>query len=81
MSLGKLKKRIVAQVCVLAGGGCVNEGDNMKQAPAGLNIGEAELYGLVEAPVRALDRHGVGLAEKNQLLALQAPMKRDVVTR
>ena len=80
VNIKRLKQKIVEQICFLTGGGCVYDNDDMKTVHAGLNITEREFYGLVEALVRALDGHSVGLREKNELLAILAPMKRDVVT-
>lgn len=77
----RLKQKISEQICALAGGPCVFDGDDMKTTHAGLPITEADFYGLVERLVAILDRHGVGAREKNELLALLAPMKRDVVTQ
>lgn len=81
IDLEKLNAKIVEQVCALAGGGCRYTGDNMKQVHAGLDITEQGFYALVAAMRAALDSNGVGEREKNELLRLLAPMKRDVVTR
>ncbi len=81
VNLEKLDAKIVEQVCALAGGGCVYGGEDMKAAHDGMNIGQREFYALVEALRTALDANGVGEREKNELLRLLAPMKRDVVSR
>jgi hemoglobin len=81
VNLKKLETKIVQQICALAGGGCTYTGDDMKLAHQGLHIGQREFYALVEALRVALDDNGVGEREKNELLRLLAPMKRDVVTR
>ena len=78
-NLRRVKQKLAEQLCQLAGGGCTYSGDSMRQVHAGHHIGEAEFYGLVEQLQRALRRHGVALRERNELLALLAPMKRDVV--
>jgi hemoglobin len=80
VNLKKLDAKIVEQICALTGGGCAYSGDDMKIAHKGLNISEREFYALVEALRTALDANGVGEREKNELLRLLAPMKRDVVT-
>jgi hemoglobin len=77
----RLKQKLSEQICALAGGPCIFDGDDMKTTHAGLPITEADFYRLVERLVAVLDRHGVAAREKNELLALLAPMKRDVVTR
>ena len=81
VNLQKLEAKIVTHVCVLADGGCHYTGDGMKLAHEGMNIGQREFYAMVEALRVALDANGVGEREKNELLRLLAPMKRDVVSR
>ena len=81
VNLQKLEAKIVQQVCSLAGGGCTYTGDEMKLAHQGLNIGQREFYAMVEALRVSLAGNGVGEREKNELLRLLAPMKRDVVSR
>jgi len=77
----KLNQKIVEQICALAGGGCRYTGDDMKKVHAGLDITEHGFYAMVAALRIALEANGVGEREKNELLRLLAPMKRDVVTR
>ena len=77
--LKRIKEKLVEQICQLADGGCQYTGDPMRDVHAGHGISESEFYGLVEIlrdHMRALD---IGLRERNELLALLAPMKRDVV--
>jgi hemoglobin len=81
VNLKRLDAKIVELICALAGGGCVYSGDDMKLVHQGLNISEREFYALVEALRTALHANGVGEREKNELLRLLAPMKRDVVTK
>ena len=76
----RLEKLLEQQICQLAGGGCRYEGDSMKQSHAGLDITEAEFYGMVEHLRHVCDRQGIDQRSKNELLALLAPMKRDIVT-
>mgnify|MGYP001263683687 FL=1 len=77
----RLKQKIAEQICALAGGPVPFEGDDMKTTHAGLGITEEDFYRLVEHLVAILDRSGVGTREKNELLGLLAPLKRDVVTK
>ena len=81
VNLKNLKKRLVEQICQLAGGGCAYAGDDMKLVHKGLDINESEFNGLVEILRDALNKAGVSESAKNELLKLLAPMKRDVVTR
>jgi hemoglobin len=72
---------LIEQICSLSGGGCAYTGDSMRDVHAGLNIDQSEFYGLVESLREALQHHGVALRERNELLQILAPMKRDVVER
>lgn len=75
----RVKRLLVEQICQLAGGGCRYSGDPMREVHSGHQISESEFYGLVEILRESLRRHHVRLRERNELLALLAPMKRDVV--
>lgn len=81
INLKRLREKLNEQICNLARGPCQYTGDDMKQVHAGLDINEAEFYGLVEHTRTALDDNGIGDREKNELLKMLAPMKRDVVTK
>lgn len=79
VDMKRLQTKIVEHICALTNGGCAYTGDTMKQSHAGMNITEAEFYLMIKALRAALDRH-VGEREKNELLKILAPMKRDIVT-
>lgn len=80
VNLEKLAKKLTEHTCHITGGGCKYTGDDIKKVHAGLNLTEQDFYALVEALRTALDDNGVGEREKNELLRILAPMKRDVVT-
>jgi hemoglobin len=81
VDLARVKRLLAEQICELTGGGCQYTGDSMHDVHAGLGITEAEFYGLVTVLRTSMRRHGVGLRERNELLAILAPMKRAVVER
>lgn len=81
VNLGHLKHLLVEQICELTGGGCRYSGDSMRDVHAGLGITQAEFYGLVQVLKDSMRRHGIAIRERNELLAILAPMKRDVVER
>ncbi len=81
VNLDHVKKMLIEQLCSLTGGGCTYTGDSMRDVHAGLKIDQSEFYGLVESLRIALQHHGVALRERNELLEILAPMKRDVVER
>ena len=80
VKLANVKEKIVEQICSLAGGGCKYTGDPMDKVHKGLKNTEAEMNLVVQFLRDALDGAGVRDAEKNELLRLLAPMKRDIVT-
>lgn len=78
VKLPVLKNNIATQVCVLAGGPCKYEGETMRKAHGGLKITDTEFDAFVGSMRAVLDRR-VGEREKNEMLRLLAPMKREVV--
>ena len=81
VDLKRVKRLLAEQICSLTGGGCTYTGDSMAEVHAGHNIRDAEFFGLVEKMRVIMIRNGIALRERNELLAILAPMKRDVVTR
>ena len=81
INLKRLREKLNEQLCALSNGPCQYSGDSMKDVHGGLDITDAEFNALVEHLTIALNANGVGLREKNELLKLLAPMKRDVVTK
>lgn len=79
VNIRRLKRQVGLQLCALTGGPCHYSGDTMREIHAGLHITEGEFYGFVEELRDILDEERVGTREKNELLALLAPMKKDVV--
>jgi hemoglobin len=79
VNVQRVKDKIVEQICSLAGGGCTYTGDPMDKVHAGLKNTEAEMDLTVQFLREALAHAGVKDAEKNELLRLLAPMKRDIV--
>jgi len=77
VDVARIKRLLAEQICQLAG--CRYSGDSMREAHGGHQISEAEFYGMVQILRDSMRRHNVGLRERNELLALLAPMERDVV--
>ena len=74
-----LASQLTDQVCQLAGGPCVYKGPDMKEAHANMDVTRAHFNALVEVLQFSMDARGVPFARQNQLLAVLAPMHRDVV--
>lgn len=74
-----LYERLVEHLCALTGGPCTYGGRAMKAAHAGLGLTEADFNALVENLVDAMTERGVPIAAQNELLAILAPMRGDVI--
>jgi hemoglobin len=76
-----LKEQLTDQVCQVSGGPCKYEGDTMKASHAGLGIRKTDFNALVEVLQTSMDARGIPFRAQNQLLALLAPMHRDIITK
>ncbi len=74
-----LYERLVEHLCAVTGGPCTYGGRAMKAAHAGLGLTEADFNALVENLVDAMTERGVPIAAQNELLAILAPMRGDVI--
>jgi hemoglobin len=79
--LTRFKHLLYTQLCELAGGPCIYDGRDMRTAHAKLPITNAHFNALTEDLYIAFDRVGVSYALQNQMIALLAPMQRDIVKR
>ena len=79
--LDHLKRMLVAQICEASGGSCKYTGNDMKTAHAGMGVSGADFDALVEDLVGALDKFKVAQADKDALLAVLGPMKKDIVEK
>lgn len=78
--LERLAGLLAEQICQLSGGPCTYSGDSMKEVHGGLTITHTHYNRLIELLQASMDAHGVAFRRQNQLLAVLAPMYRDVVT-
>lgn len=79
IKLKTLKESVVAQLCKLTGGPCVYEGETMLNAHKDAKITDAEFDAFVDIFRTTLNKY-LATSEKNELLKILAPMKRDIVT-
>lgn len=77
--LTKFKQLLYDQLCALANGPCKYTGRDMRTSHAKLNITDAQFNALAEDLYAALDRVHVPYRLQNKLVALLAPMERDIV--
>lgn len=74
-----LYERLVEHLCALTGGPCTYGGRDMRAAHVGLGLTEADFNALVENLVDAMTDRGVPIAAQNELLAILAPMRGEVI--
>ena len=81
IKLAGVKESVVAQLCEATGGPCKYEGPSMAKVHEGLDITATEFDAFAGQLVAVLDEFKVGATEKNELLQLLGPMKRDIVSK
>ena len=79
--LAKFKKNLVDQICEASGGPCKYKGKDMKTAHAGMGITSADFDALVQDLVASLDKFMVKEGDKQALLGVLGPMKKDIVEK
>lgn len=79
-NIERLRGLIMLQFCVLTGGPCRYPGRDMKTAHADLGLTPRHFNVLVELLQDSMDAEGVPFWTQNRLLALLAPMHRDIVS-
>lgn len=76
-----LAESLTGQICRVTGGPCDYEGGPMRQVHQDMDIDRAAFNRLVEVLQDAMQAKGIAFGNQNRLLALLAPMHRDIVTR
>jgi len=79
INIPRLKGLLYQQFCTLTGGPCDYKRRTMQETHAGLNLHEADFNALVEDLEAAMDARGIPWRTQAKLLAILAPMERDVV--
>jgi len=77
----RIKEQLVDQFCEILRGPCTYRGGDMKKVHSGSDINREHFNALVEALQVAMDKNGVPFSSQNKLLAVLAPMHRDVVNQ
>ncbi len=75
-----LKEQLVSQICQLSGGPCKYKGVDMKSAHSEMDITKGHFNALVEVLQLSMDAQKIPFRAQNRLLALLAPMHRDIIT-
>ena len=77
--LQRLKDKLEEQICEAVGGPCTYTGDPMREVHQGMKITAADFNALVEDLQAAMDARGIAFARQNELLAVLAPMHRQMI--
>lgn len=79
--IARLKFLLVQQICAGTGGPCMYTGRDMRTVHAGMGIRSRHFNALVQDLGKTLNKFKVPRKEQGELVAILAPMKRDIVTR
>jgi hemoglobin len=77
--IAKLKQLAYEFFCMGSGGPEPYTGRDMRTTHAGMNISEQEFIAVVDDIVAAMDKNGVGAAEKGEVIAILYSLKGDVI--
>jgi hemoglobin len=75
-----LKEQLTSQICQVTGGPCIYKGVDMKTVHRDIDITKGNFNALVEVLQESMDAQKIPFRAQNKLLALLAPMHRDVIT-
>ena len=78
---GNLKMQLTDQLCALSGGPCQYGGRDMKTAHEGMGVRTSNFNALVEVLQQSMDAKKIPFTVQNRMLALLAPMHRDIITK
>lgn len=81
INIPHLKKQLVMQFCMLAGGPCTYKGADMKAVHRGMKINVSQFNALAEDLQIAFDKQNIPYWAQNRFIALLAPMERDIVSQ
>lgn len=77
----RVKRELAEQFCVILGGDCTYTGRDMVKTHADLAIDRADFNALVEDLQIAMNRRDIPFRSQNKLLAILAPMHREIINR
>jgi hemoglobin len=80
-SVPRLKFHLAQQICQATGGPCSYTGGDMKSVHRGMGISGGHFSALVQDLGRTLNKFKVPAREQKELVAILAPLKKDIVER
>jgi hemoglobin len=79
--IDRLKHNLVDQICQGTGGPCTYTGRSMKETHAGMGVRNRHFDALVGDLGKTLKKFKVPAREQHELVAILAPMRKDIVMR
>mgnify|MGYP006138883505 CR=1 FL=1 len=79
--IARFRRLLAEQLCEISGGPCQYSGETMAKSHTGFNISLADFDALVEALITVMQQQNIPISAQNQLLALLAPMYKDISYR
>ena len=79
--IARFRRLLAEQLCELSGGPCVYSGGTMQESHTGFNISLADYDALVDGLIKVMQQQNISISAQNQLLALLAPMYKDISYR
>lgn len=79
--IARFRRLLAEQLCEISGGPCQYSGETMAKSHTGFNISLADFDALVEGLIKVMQRENIAISAQNQLLALLAPMYKDISYR
>ena len=80
-NLTRFKHTFADQLCMITGGDCSYTGRSMADAHRGLHLSTMQFNAIAEDMQAAMDKLDISYSVQARLIALLAPMHRDVVSR
>lgn len=77
----RFRRLLIEQFCELSGGPCKYSGVSMQESHTGFQITQAHFDAIVNHLITAMQQQKVSVEAQNELLAILAPMYKDVVYR
>ena len=77
----RLKRLLVEQICAGSGGPCIYTGRDMRTTHAGMGVKNRHFNALVQDLGKSLNKFKVPRKEQKELVAILAPMRKDIVSR
>lgn len=75
----RFRDKFIEHLCVHTGGPCTYTGDDMVRVHQGMNITEADFNRVVQLLVNAMEKAGVPFPLQNEVLAVLAPMRSEII--